>query len=111
MAAAIGRGCAPVCSPALLNGLRTPADLAAHTLLFVEHERIEWQLWFDAADVAPRVARRLMRQGLTFDVAYMSLQAAIDGLGVALGYGPYVEADAASVAMLPRGYPVFADRG
>jgi LysR family glycine cleavage system transcriptional activator len=82
----------PVCSPVLLRGpvpLRMPADLGSHTLLYVDHERYEWQLWLDAAG-AGHVA---MRQGLTFDVAYMALQAAIDGVGVALGYRPYVEAD------------------
>jgi LysR family transcriptional regulator, glycine cleavage system transcriptional activator len=89
----------PVCSPALLRGpmpLRTPADLARHTLLYVEHERIEWQFWLDTAGVAPEVAQGLMQRGLTFDVADMALEAAIDGLGMALGYGPYVEADIAA---------------
>jgi LysR family glycine cleavage system transcriptional activator len=88
----------PVCSPALLRGprpLRTPADLASHTLLYVDYQRIEWQLWCDTAGVLPEVARDMVRQGLTFDIAYMALEAAIDGLGVALGYSPYVEADMA----------------
>jgi LysR family glycine cleavage system transcriptional activator len=86
----------PVCSPTLLRGprpIRTTADLAAQTLLYVEYERSEWQQWLHAAGVAPETARDLVRRGLTFDVAYMSLEAAIDGLGVALGYAPYVEAD------------------
>lgn len=84
----------PVCSPTLLRGpvpLRTPADLASHTLLYVEYERYEWQSWLDAAGV-PGV----VKNGLTFDVAYMALQAAIVGLGVALGYRPYVAADIAA---------------
>ncbi len=89
----------PVCSPALLHGpvpLRTPADLSTRTLLCVEYERIDWQLWLNAAGVPPDVTLGLMQRGLTFDVAYMALEAAIDGLGVALGYGPYVEADIAA---------------
>jgi LysR family transcriptional regulator, glycine cleavage system transcriptional activator len=89
----------PVCSPALLRGarpLRAPADLASHTLLYVDYERLEWQLWLDAACVPAEVARDLMRRGLTFDVAYMALEAASDGLGVALGYAPYVGADIAA---------------
>jgi LysR family glycine cleavage system transcriptional activator len=40
--------------------------------------------------------RARLQSGLTFDVAYMALQAAIDGLGVALGYRPYVAADIAT---------------
>jgi LysR family transcriptional regulator, glycine cleavage system transcriptional activator len=79
----------PVCSPALL--LRWPEELVSHTLLYVDYERIEWQLWLNAAGVACDASR-----ALTFDVAYMALQAAIDGLGVALGYAPYVEADIAA---------------
>ena len=85
----------PVCSPTLMRGrvpLRTPSDLAAHTLLYVEHERYEWRLWLDAAGAEGHVAAR----GLSFDVAYLALQAAIDGAGVALGYAPYVAADIAA---------------
>jgi LysR family glycine cleavage system transcriptional activator len=86
----------PVCSPALLNGplpLRAPADLAAHTLLYVDYQRPEWELWLEAANIAPKVAGDLLRRGRPFDIAYMALQATIEGLGVALGYAPYVEAD------------------
>ncbi len=84
----------PVCSPTLMRGtvpLRTPSDLAAHTMLYVEHERCEWRFWLDAAGVETGLAAR----GLGFDVAYLALQAAIDGVGVALGYAPYVSADIA----------------
>jgi LysR family glycine cleavage system transcriptional activator len=87
----------PVCSPALLSGaLRTPADLAAHSLLSVDYQRDEWRHWLDTAGIAPAVAQDLLRRALTFDVAYMALEAAIDGQGVALGYAPYVEADLAA---------------
>jgi LysR family glycine cleavage system transcriptional activator len=34
--------------------------------------------------------------GLTFDLSLMAVQAAIDGLGVALGRTPFVEADIAA---------------
>ena len=53
----------PVCSPALLRGpmpLWTPADLARRTLVSVEHERIEWRFWLDAAGVAPDATRGLI---------------------------------------------------
>jgi LysR family glycine cleavage system transcriptional activator len=36
-----------------------------------------------------------MRPGLTFDLALMALQAAINGLGVAFGRTPFVAADIA----------------
>ncbi len=86
----------PVCSPALLDSprpLRSPADLAHHRLLYVDYDRRQWQDWLDAAGVARHTGRELVRRGLTFDVAYMAIEAAIDGLGVALGYAPFVASD------------------
>jgi LysR family glycine cleavage system transcriptional activator len=89
----------PVCSPGLLRGGRAPrtvADLAAYRLLYVDYQRVEWELWLEAAGASPGAAYEMVRRGLTFDVAYMALEAAIDGLGVALGYAPYVAADIAA---------------
>jgi LysR family transcriptional regulator, glycine cleavage system transcriptional activator len=83
----------PVCSPALLAGerpLQRPEDLAHHTLLHVNLYRDEWLLWLTAAGLPPSLAKG---PGLTFDLGLMALQAAIDGLGVALGRTPFVEAD------------------
>lgn len=83
----------PVCSPALLPSLRTPADLAHHTLLHVDTRRDEWQLWLTAAGATAALAAR---PSLTFDQRLMALQAAMDGLGVALGYERIMEADLAA---------------
>jgi LysR family transcriptional regulator, glycine cleavage system transcriptional activator len=86
----------PVCSPALLEGrkaLRRPADLAHHTLLHAGVSRDDWQLWLTAAGLPTNLAAK---PGLTFDLSLMALQAAIDGLGVALGRTPLVEADIAT---------------
>jgi len=44
----------PVCSPDLLNDarpLRTPEDLAHHTLLHTTVSREDWQLWLTAAEI------------------------------------------------------------
>ena len=86
----------PVCSPALLTGdkpLRTPEDLANQTLL---HSSAgyddDWRLWFTAAGLPPNISKR---PGLTFDLILMTVQAAIDGIGVAMGRTSYVEADIA----------------
>jgi LysR family glycine cleavage system transcriptional activator len=89
----------PVCSPALLAGgaaLRTPADLAHHTLLHVNYQRDEWQLWLTAAGIGPEERQELSRRGLTFDQAFMVVQAAIDGVGVAIGHRSHVQADIAA---------------
>jgi LysR family transcriptional regulator, glycine cleavage system transcriptional activator len=86
----------PVCSPALLASdrpLRRPDDLVHHTLLHVNLYRDEWLLWLSAAGLPTSLAAR---PGLTFDLGLMALQAAIDGLGVAIGRTPFVEADIAA---------------
>ena len=83
----------PVCSPALLQAekpLRRPEDLAHHTLLHATVSREDWQLWLTAAGLPTSLATR---RGLSFDQSFMAIQAAMDGLGVALGRTPYVEAD------------------
>jgi LysR family glycine cleavage system transcriptional activator len=82
----------PVCSPALIGGdrpLRRPDDLVRHTLLHVNLYQDEWLLWLTAAGLAAG-------PGLTFDLGLMAAQAAIGGLGVALGRTPFVEADIAA---------------
>jgi len=86
----------PVCSPALLKGdkpLKNPGDLVHHTLLHGTVSREDWQLWLTAAGLDPALAAR---RGLTFDLGLMAIQAAIDGLGVAMGRTPYVEDDLAA---------------
>ena len=86
----------PVCSPALLAGerpLKRPQDLVHHTLIHATLAREDWQLWLTAAGLPTALASR---PGLTFDLSLMALQAAIDGLGVALGRTPFVEADIAA---------------
>ena len=86
----------PVCSPALMNGaqpLLHPEDLAHHTLLHTTVYRDDWRLWLTAAGLPHSIAAR---RGLTFDLGFMAIQAAIEGLGVALGRGHMVEADIAA---------------
>ncbi|WP_316167334.1 MULTISPECIES: transcriptional regulator GcvA [unclassified Bradyrhizobium] len=86
----------PVCSPALLHGdkpLRCPEDLAHHTLLQVSGGYDDdWRLWLTAAGLPVEMSR----QGrLSFDLSLMTVQAAIDGLGVAIGRTAYVQDDIA----------------
>src|SRR5260221_7339975 len=86
----------PVCSPALLGGdhpLRKPEDLEHHTLLHTTVSREDWQLWLTAAGLPANLATR---RGLTFDQSFMAYQAAIEGLGVALGRSRFVEGDLAA---------------
>jgi LysR family transcriptional regulator, glycine cleavage system transcriptional activator len=85
----------PVCSPELVNTgpLRTPEDLAHHTLLHTTVSREDWQLWLTAAGLPASIATR---RGMTFDQGFMAIQAAMEGLGVALGRSHLVEADIAA---------------
>ena len=85
----------PVCSPELLEGphpLARPDDLASHTLLHVSVFREDWRVWLTAANVDGVDPS----SGLRFDLAVTALQAAIDGLGVALGRTALVERDLAT---------------
>jgi LysR family transcriptional regulator, glycine cleavage system transcriptional activator len=83
----------PVCSPALMKGpkpLRRPEDLVHHTLLHTSVGREDWQLWLTAAGLPVSLA---LRRGLSFDQSVMALQAAMDGLGIALCKKSLVDAE------------------
>jgi LysR family transcriptional regulator, glycine cleavage system transcriptional activator len=85
----------PVCSPALLSGkrpLRTPEDLRDHVLLHTTTYDDDWRQWLTAAGLPSDISKS---PGLTFDLILMTVQAAIDGLGVAMGRTSYVQDDIA----------------
>ncbi|MFM0220834.1 transcriptional regulator GcvA [Paraburkholderia dipogonis] len=84
----------PVCSPALLQRLplRTPDDLRQHTLLHTSSLPRVWPDWLASAKISairPAAA-------LTFDHFYLTLQAAIDGIGIAMGPTALVADDLAA---------------
>lgn len=86
----------PVCSPALMNGdkpLRTPEDLKRHVLLHNENNMEAWQVWLTAAGADVDLSHN---HSLTFDLMFMTVQAAIDGLGVAIIPKPFVQDDIAN---------------
>lgn len=85
----------PVCAPRLAAELRKPADLAGATLLHVSHWGEDWPRWLDAAGVAEPSAPSGIR-GLSFGSYAMTLQAAIDGVGVALAPRLYILDDIAA---------------
>ena len=84
----------PVCSPALLQRLplRMPDDLRQHTLLHTSSLPRLWPDWLAKAEIAAlRPAATL-----TFDHFYLTLQAAIDGIGIAMGPTALVSGDLAA---------------
>jgi DNA-binding transcriptional LysR family regulator len=85
----------PVCSPGILRDrpVETAHDLRRqHVLLHSTTTRAAWSQWFSAAGVSGLAP---VRQ-LELDHVYLQLQAAVDGLGVALGSLPLIEADIAA---------------
>lgn len=84
----------PVCAPALLARLplARPADLAAHTLLHSSNMARLWEEWLAFAGVPG-----LEPAGnLVLDHFYLSVEAAVGGLGVAMGPSALIPADIAA---------------
>jgi LysR family glycine cleavage system transcriptional activator len=73
----------PVCSPALLQRLplRVVDDVRQHTLLHTSSLPRLWPDWLAKAQVPALTPAAT----LTFDHFYLTLQAAIDGIGIAMG--------------------------
>jgi LysR family glycine cleavage system transcriptional activator len=84
----------PMAIPSLLKRLplKRPSDLARHVLLESETRPNEWQRWLDLAGVPGLQPVRRQQ----FDHYYLALQAASDGLGVALGALPLLAEDVAA---------------
>jgi LysR family glycine cleavage system transcriptional activator len=84
----------PVCSPQLLEGpkpLRTPDDLVHHQLLHVLNAPDEWRMWLTAAGVQGVDPDR----GIRFDHTALAIQAALNGMGVAIGPATLIDRDLA----------------
>jgi LysR family transcriptional regulator, glycine cleavage system transcriptional activator len=81
----------PVCSPALAAALKQPSDLRSATLLQVAHALDDWPRWLEAAGV-----QRALSTGPQFEFYGQALQAAADGLGIAMGIRPYIDDDLAA---------------
>ncbi|HEX8955793.1 MAG TPA: transcriptional regulator GcvA [Burkholderiaceae bacterium] len=79
----------PVCSPVLLKRLplHDAKDLKRHTLLSSAGRPHAWQRWLAEAGM-PGLAPKGRQQ---FDHFYLTLQAAVDGIGVALGPRPVID--------------------
>ncbi len=81
----------PVCAPRLASQLKRPGDLKGPTLLRVAHSPDDWPSWLKAAGVA-----RVSARGPEFQFYGQALQAAVDGLGIAMGIRPYIDDDLAA---------------
>ncbi|MBX4970147.1 LysR family transcriptional regulator [Rhizobium binae] len=69
-----------LCISELAEDLRSPADLAGATLLR-SYRADEWSTWFAAVGVAPAAQ---VNAGIVFDSSIAMMEAALQGLGVAM---------------------------
>ncbi len=81
----------PVCVPRLAAALKRPTDLKGASLLRVAHSPEDWPTWLKAAGVT-----RVSARGPEFQYYGHALQAALDGLGIAMGIRPYIDDDLAA---------------
>ncbi|EHH04117.1 LysR family transcriptional regulator [Agrobacterium tumefaciens CCNWGS0286] len=70
----------PLCTRKLAETLKTPADLMETTLLR-SYRADEWSNWFAAAGITPAAQ---VNAGIVFDTSLGMMEAALQGLGVAL---------------------------
>lgn len=70
----------PLCTPKLAETLKTPADLM-EAMLLRSYRADEWSNWFAAAGVTPAAQ---VNAGIVFDTSLGMMEAALQGLGVAL---------------------------
>lgn len=81
----------PVCAPKLAAQLKRPGDLRGPSLLRVAHSPNDWPSWLKAANIT-----RVTARGTEFQFYGQALQAAVDGLGIAMGIRPYIDDDLAA---------------
>ena len=84
----------PACSPEILRKrpVETVHDLRRHTLLHSLTTRSAWSHWLSAAGVPELAPLRHME----LEHVYLQLQAAVDGLGIALASMPLIDGDIAA---------------
>jgi LysR family glycine cleavage system transcriptional activator len=92
----------PVCAPQVAARVKQQGALTGETLLRVAHAPEDWPRWLAAAGLT------LAAKGPVFEYYGHALQAATDGVGVALGIRPYIDDDLAAgrlVAPFPLSVP------
>ena len=85
-----GDALAPLCSPAIAATLREPADILAHRLIAddstTDREAMpSWRDWFAATGLPEQLWSGAVANARTITQAHHTLQAAMDGAGIAFG--------------------------
>jgi LysR family glycine cleavage system transcriptional activator/LysR family transcriptional regulator of beta-lactamase len=94
----------PVCTPELASTLHSPDDLRNATLIVVSNMPNEWPHWFAAAGLR---APLQPAAEVSFESNAMAMQAALDGVGIAIAQLPYVS-DALAAGRLIAPFPIIA---
>ena len=76
----------PLCSPAIAKKIRRPADVLGFELLDDHSFWDDWQLWLQAIGLDAKSPRK---RSTVFDSTRLAVEAAMEGLGLALG-APYM---------------------
>lgn len=87
----------PVCTPAIRERLGEEASLCSAPLIHVTMASQDWQAWADACGRGPIDCER----GLKVDTIQMAIEAAVQGLGIAIGRRPFVDPELATGALIP----------
>lgn len=69
----------PLCSPEIASRLSSPRDLLGQSLIRSDLKRIQWIDWFEANNLGPPPP-----PSMSFDRSFLVLDAAVNGLGIAL---------------------------
>ncbi len=83
----------PLCAPALARKIRKPEDVMEHALLDDNIIFDEWKTWCTAAGVGHCPPRR---RAATFDSTRVAVEAAMEGMGIAIGAPFLFQAEIAS---------------
>ena len=95
----------PVCAPSIYDRVRALADIEQAPLIHVTRASEDWAVWAtETGRAAPDPSK-----GLRFDTIHMAFQAACQGLGVAIGRKPLVNAELASGSLVEVWETVFSN--
>ncbi len=87
----------PVCAPAMADRIKAPADLCDRTLIHVTTVTEDWRAWASLAGNPDLPAGA----GLRVDRVELAINAAAEGLGVAIGREPLIDNDVRAGRIVP----------
>jgi DNA-binding transcriptional LysR family regulator len=97
----------PLCAPAIAKKIRKAEDVMAHPLLDDNIVYDEWKTWCAVAGVGACPQRR---RAATFDSTRVAVEAAMEGMGIAIGAPFLFQAEIAS-GRLVQPLPIVAPSG